>query len=204
MIKEIESIIQDILLAELNLPTSYGTVNSKVVPSVYIVAPNISLGTTDKLQIGIQSIGSRIVSNHVRSAYVPSSTGGADEMTQYNEATIDDNIQIDISSRDNSARIRRHEVFMALNSYYSKQMQEKYGFRIFGLPSGFMNTSAAEGGTVVYRYSITFQCQYMRVYSRTVTGYDYYKTFPATIENDGALDDGFTIDEEFEPYPSST
>ena len=110
---------------------------------------------------------------------------------------------IDISSRDNSARIRRHEVFMALNSYYSKQMQEKYGFRIFGLPSGFMNTSAAEGGTVVYRYSITFQCQYMRVYSRTITGYDYYKTFPASVKNDGGLSDGFTIDEEFDPYAST-
>jgi len=203
MIKEIESIIQDILLTELSLPTSYGIVNSKVVPSVYIVAPNIGLGTTDKLQIGIQSIGSRIVSNHVRETYTASSTGGADEMTQYNEATIDDNIQIDISSRNSDARVRRHEVFMALNSYYSKQLQEKYGFRIFGLPSGFMNTSAAEGGTVVYRYSITFQCQYMRVYSRVVTGYDYYKTFPAELVNDGALDDGFTIDSTFDPYLST-
>lgn len=200
MDKEIESIIQDILLNELQLPTSYGTVNGKVVPSVYIVAPNISLGTTDKLQIGIQSIGSKIISNHVRSAYVASSTGGADEMTQYNEATIDDNIQIDISSRDSSARLRRHEVFMALNSYYSKQLQEKYGFRIFGLPSGFMNTSAAEGGSTIYRYSITFQCQYMRVYTKSI---DYYDTFPATIQNDGVLDNGFTIDSTFNPYPST-
>ena len=202
MIKEIESIIQDILLRELTLPTSYGTVNGKVVPSVYIVAPNISLGTTDKLQIGIQSIGSKIISNHVRSEYVAGTTG-ADTMTQYNEATIDDNLQIDISSKNSDARTRRHEVFMALNSYFSKQLQEKYGFRIFGLPSGFMNTSAAEGGTVVYRYSITFQCQYMRVYSRTVIGNDYYKTFPAEVINDGSLDDGFTIDENFSPYPST-
>jgi len=204
MIKEIESIIQDILLQELSLPTSYGTVNGKVVPSVYIVAPNISLGTTDKLQIGIQSIGSKIISNHVRSSYTESSTGGDTEMTQYNEATIDDNLQIDISSKSSDARTRRHEVFMALNSYYSKQMQEKYGFRIFGLPSGFMNTSGADGGSTIYRYSITFQCQYMRVYSRTVTGYDYYKTFPATTENDGGLSDSFTIDSDFSPYPSST
>ena len=120
---------------------------------------------------------------------------------QYNEATIDDNIQIDISSKNSDARTRRHEVFMALNSYYSKQLQEKYGFRIFGLPSGFMNTSAAEGGTVVYRYSITFQCQYMRVHSRTVTGYDYYKMFPASVKNDAGLSDSFTIDENFKPYP---
>ena len=203
MIKEIESIIQDILINELALPTSYGTVNGKVVPSVYIVAPNISLGTTDKLQIGIQSIGAKIVSNHVRSSYTESSTGGDTEMVQYNEATIDDNLQIDISSKNSDARVRRHEVFMALNSYYSKQLQEKYGFRIFGLPSGFMNTSAAEGGTVVYRYSITFQCQYMRVYSRTVVGYDYYKTFPAEVINDAGLSDSFTIDEEFSPYAST-
>jgi hypothetical protein len=124
-------------------------------------------------------------------------------MNQINEATLNDILQIDISSRNNDARIRRHEVFMALNSYFSKQLQEKYSFRIFGLPSGFMNTSAAEGGTVVYRYSITFQCQYMRVYSRTVTGYDYYNTFPAKVINDSGLSDSFTIDEDFSPYPST-
>jgi len=192
---EIESIIQDIILHELALPTDYGTVNSKIVPSVYIVAPNVSLGATDKLQIGIQSIDSEIISNRPEIEYT--TVDSVTTATQYNVALINDMIQIDISSRNNDARLRRHEVFMALNSYYSKQLQEKYGFRIFGLPSGFMNTSAAEGGTVVYRYSITFQCQYMRVYSRTVTGYDYYKTFPAEVVNDGALDDGFTIDGEF-------
>ena len=202
MIKEIESIIQDILINELGLPTSYGTSNGKVIPSVYIVAPNISLGTTDKLQIGIQRIGSDIISNRVRAEYIPSSTGGADTMIQYNEAVIDDNIQIDASSRNSDARERGHEVFMALNSYYSKQQQEKYGFRIFGLPSGFMNTSAAEGGTQIYRYSITFQCQYLRVYSRTVTGYDYYKTFPNEVDNEVSQYD-FTIDEGFNPYAST-
>ena len=201
MIKEIESIIQDILINELGLPTSYGTANGKIIPSVYIVAPNISLGTTDKLQIGIQSIGSRIISNHVRDEYP--TVDGAVVLKQYNEAVIDDNIQIDISSRNNDARIRRHEVFMALNSYYSKQMQEQYGFRIFGLPSGFMNTSAAEGGTQIYRYSITFQCQYLRVYSKTVTGYDYYKTFPTYDVNDEGNSDSFTIDEGFDPYAST-
>ena len=82
-------------------------------------------------------------------------------------------------------------------------MQEKYGFRIFGLPSGFMNTYGAEGGSNIYRWSMTFQCQYLDVDDKTVTGYDYYKTFPAEVINDGALDDGFTIDEEFDPYAST-
>lgn len=202
MEKEVENIIQDILLHELNLPTNYGK-DSKgfIVPSVYIVAPNISLGTTDKLQIGVQSIATIPIANHNRVKYVDSSTGGDPVATEYKEATINEMIQIDLSSRNNDARLRRHEAYMALNSIYSMQQQEKYGFRIFNLPSGFNNTSAADGGTTIYRYTLTMMVQYTRVYTSVI---DYYDTFPASVNiNEGQSEFTFTITANTLIYPST-
>ena len=183
MEKEAENIIQDIILTELGLPTDYGkSASGLIIPSVYIVAPNINLGTTDKLQIGIQSIGSKIISNHVYSEYVESSTGGEPVLKQNNEALINDFIQIDLLSRNSDARLRRHEVFMALNSIYAQQQQETYLFKIFNLPQGFHNTSRAEGGTTILRYSISFTVQYLRTYSHEIITNDYYNSFPNYVD----------------------
>lgn len=194
---EIESIIQDIILHELALPTDYGTVNSKIVPSVYIVAPNVSLGSTDKLQIGIQSIDSKIISNRPEIEYTTNSTSGQIVATQYNVALLNDMIQIDISSRNNDARLRRHEVFMALNSYYSQQKQEDNNCKIFNIPGSFHNTSAAEGGTTIYRYTITFMVQYLRRYSHVISSNDYYDKFGTQVDVEEEADVfGFTIPKE--------
>ena len=64
--EEIEKVIQKILLHELELPETYGTQDDKIIPSVYIVSPLISKGDTEKLQIAIQSINSKVIGNNVR------------------------------------------------------------------------------------------------------------------------------------------
>ena len=106
-------------------------------------------------------------------------------------------IQIDISSRNNDARLRRHEVFMALNSYYSQQKQEDNSCKIFNIPRSFHNTSAAEGGTTIYRYTITFMVQYLRRYSHVISSNDYYDTFSTSVDVEEEADVfGFTIPKE--------
>jgi hypothetical protein len=52
-----------------------------------------------------------------------------------------ENIQIDIMSRSADAISRRWELLLALNSIYSKQQQEQFGFKISRLPANFVNTS---------------------------------------------------------------
>lgn len=165
--EEIEKVIQKILLHELELPETYGTENDKIMPSVYIVSPLISQGSTDKLQIAIQSIGSKVVGNNVR--YNPEN-----EFEEIKECVVSDMIQIDIKSRNNDARTRRFEVLTALASNYAKQMQEYYQCKIFNIPSGFSNTQAAEGATLIYRYTITFSVEYLKTYKKQV---DYYDKF---------------------------
>jgi hypothetical protein len=75
---------------------------------------------------------------------------------EVNEVQLAEQIQIDVMSRDNSAIMRSFEVVAALNSFYSKQQQELYSFKISRLPHSMINTSAAEGPAQYNRYTLTF------------------------------------------------
>ncbi len=189
---EIEKLIQQILLNQLQLPEDYGESDGFIVPSVYIVAPNVHLGNTDKLQIGIQSIGSRIISS--QDSY--KTING--KYTEVKELIIADNIQIDIKSRNNDARVRRFEVIAALESVFSKQMQEKHECRIFEIPQSFTNTNEAEGSSQIYRYTLTIAAQYKKTYTNVV---DYYDTFPIEASIDKLENKtSFVVDKDFKPF----
>lgn len=91
-------------------------------------------------------------------------------------------IQVDIFSRSTEARVRRSEILMALNSFYSQEIQNKYQFRIFEIPSGFVNNSNLEGGSDINRFTIKFYAMCSEVKTKTA---DYYDTFNAEINSDG-------------------
>ena len=94
--------------------------------------------------------------------------------TVYGRASV----QIDILSRSREARIRRAELLMALNSYYSKEIQDKYQFRIFELPQRFINTSSLEGGSEINRFSLVIRAMISEDKVKTTS---YYDTFNAEI-----------------------
>lgn len=192
---EIEKVIQKLLLYELDLPENYGAdKDGFIIPSVYVYSPDVSLGTTDKLQVGIQSIGSVIVSNN---NYTKDVNG---DFSEIQETVINDNIQIDITSRNNEARLRRFEVVTALHSIRAQEYQDLYNFRIFQIPSSFVNTNNIEGGYRIYRYTITVPVQYMRRYVKYI---DYYDKFPVStsMESGNILNiDNFKIDKDYDPF----
>lgn len=99
-------------------------------------------------------------------------------------------VQIDLLSRSNESRIRRAELLMALNSYYSKSMQEKYQFRIFELPSRFINTSGLEGGSEINRFSLIIRAM---ISEEKVKNSDYYDTFNAKILSQEQNTDTITL-----------
>lgn len=94
--------------------------------------------------------------------------------TVYGRASV----QIDILSRSREARIRRAELLMALNSYYSKEIQDKFQFRIFELPQRFINTSSLEGGSEINRFSLVIRAMISEDKVKTTS---YYDTFNAEI-----------------------
>ena len=189
---EVENILQNIILKELNLPTDYGIVNNKIVPSVYVYSPLVSLGATDKIQIGIKSIDSFIVGNnkYERTKIID----GKEHYQEVKEVTINDTIQIDISSKNNEARLRRYEVVAALTSTQAKYAQDKYNIRIFDIPSRLNNTQRAEGTANIYRYTMTCTVQHMKVYIKDVDYYDTF-SFKGWIDSD-KKEISFTIDKD--------
>lgn len=108
------------------------------------------------------------------------------EIVQVNQQ---ENIQIDIASKDNSAVLRNWEVLAALNSIFSKQTQEKNFFKIFRLPRQFINASSAEGGSMLNRYSIIFPCfaWYNQRRVLTTTGGDYYDDFRTRVDDKNTI-----------------
>ncbi len=87
-------------------------------------------------------------------------------------------VQIDLMSRSNEARNRRAEVLMALNSYLSKNVQDKECFRIFKLPTMWTNTSGLQGGSDINRFTLIIPTMVSEVKIKSV---DYYDTFKSTV-----------------------
>jgi hypothetical protein len=87
-------------------------------------------------------------------------------------------LQVDVISRDTSARDRKEEVIMALNSNYSITQQEANQFYIGKLPPGaqFVNLSLPDGAAIPYRFNIAVALQY--VVSKIVA-VPYFSTFSA-------------------------
>lgn len=117
-----------------------------------------------------------------------------DVATQHeiNEVQIMENLQIDILSRSNDALTRNWEVIAAMQSFYAQQQQELNNFKICRIPRAFLNTSSAEGGSQLNRYSITISALVWYRKDKVLASPlgDYYNDFTARV------DDAKTIDTE--------
>lgn len=100
-----------------------------------------------------------------------------------------ENIQISILSRDTQALMRHWEIVAAMQSIYSQQKQEANFFKIFRVPTSFLNASDAEGGSNINRFSITVPCFVWYEKERVLTsdGGDYYDDFTTRVDNEQTI-----------------
>lgn len=108
---------------------------------------------------------------------------------EVNYVTVLENIQIDIMSRNNDALARQWEVIAAMQSFYAQQQQELNCFKIFRIPRGFIDTSAAEGGSQINRYSINVACMvwYTNDSSMNSPLGDYYDEFKTRVDDEKTI-----------------
>lgn len=90
---------------------------------------------------------------------------------------------VDVISRGPSARDRKEEVLLALNSVYSEQQQELNSFYIGKIPPGgaFVNLSGVDGAAIPYRFNISVTMQYMY---KKVVPVPYFDSFSTPQVND--------------------
>lgn len=173
---QIEEFMVDIIRKEMGLDQQHIWIqaqNRKIPPqsdNLYCV-----VGCVD-----FTPISSKSVFNHYTDK---------EEQIVYGRAVV----QIDLLSRSNEARIRRAEVLMALNSFYSKNLQCEEHFRIFELPQTFINTSDLEGGSDINRFTIRIPTMISEV---KVKSTDYYDTFQANISIEEQDVDSFDLNLE--------
>lgn len=107
---------------------------------------------------------------------------------QTSEVLMKEMIQIDFFSRSNDGFLRNWEVVAALRSIEAQQKQEEYNFRI-NRPVSFFNTSPAEGGSMLNRYSLTVPCfvWYRKAKTLSDTGGDFYTEFRTRVDTEKTI-----------------
>jgi hypothetical protein len=120
------------------------------------------------------------------------STDNNEQQIVYGRADV----QVDLMSRSNEARNRRSEVLMALNSFYSKEQQDSKCFRIFELPTAFINTSGLQGGSDINRFTLIIPTMISEVKIKSAA---YYDKFRATLQTER----GAFAKANIEPYTFS-
>lgn len=86
-------------------------------------------------------------------------------------------VTISILSKNTDARLRKYDVNLALNSTYSQQIQEMYGFHISSV-NPVANRSFLEETSRLYRYDT--EATVITAYSKQ-SAVDYYEVFDDTI-----------------------
>lgn len=173
MDKLASSIIRDILIEEMQIPTN----------QIWIRNQNVVIPNDDEIYIAVGMIDTQVMS--VQNVPVDEVSG----LSEKQRVNMRENIQIDIHSRDQKAINRRFEVLAALVSVYSVQLQEQYGFRIFDIPTSFLNTSGTEGAENINKYSLVVPCftWFEKAKAISTVNGDYYETFDTRVDDEETI-----------------
>lgn len=122
--------------------------------------------TDEELYIAVSNPHCKPFSNIIR----PSANGEGTEAFVNTCDTLD----VDLISRGPSARTRKMEAVLALNSSYSNSQQQCNSFSIAKVPPRLLNLSQLDGAAIPYRYKITTSIQYAFQVNKAV---DYFDDF---------------------------
>lgn len=165
-----ETYLVDIIRFEMDLPDA----------QVWIKSQNRYIPNTTDLFIIVGSQEPKPFSN---TKEIKENAQG--EVLQVQQVQMREVVNIDLVSASDDARKRKHEVIMALNSYYAEQVQEKNQFRIFEIPQTFIDTGDAEGGSELNRFTLSIICHswYRKEKVLNMPDGDYYDDFDTRVDD---------------------
>jgi hypothetical protein len=172
--------------------------------TVWVRNQNRKIPQGDGIYIAVGQIGWKVYGNNREEVSTeipqPSPTPAIQTLTEVITISAQEMIQIDIMSRNNDALMRQWEIIAALNSTYAEQKQEANSFRIATIPQGFIDSSFAEGGSMLNRFTITIACNVWYKSEQILSQGDIYDSFETRVDDALSIetDEGiieFTIDE---------
>lgn len=178
-----EQVLRDIIMGEMTIPENNIWIRdqNRKIPDdtgLYII-----VGMTDSTPMSAQTYMKQ------REIPQPPPADPIIEQVEVNEVQLNERIQIDILSRSNAAILRRWEIIAALRSIRAQQAMEKNFFKISRLPTSFINSSLAEGGSQLNRFSLSFACFSWYRKERVMAGdnYDYYDDFTTRVDDEKTI-----------------
>lgn len=174
-----EQYIIDILKQEMSIPNN----------RIWIRQQNVVIPNDQDIFMAVGYVDGRIMSA-VTETYMET-VDGSEVMKERQRIREVENIQIDIQSRDTSAILRRKEVIASLRSIYAEQVQEKNAFKIFRIPTSFVNTSETEGAEKINKFSIIIVCHtwYNREKIISSSLGEWYDDFDTRVDDKKTIDD---------------
>lgn len=145
---------------------------------IYIGNENYKLPTDTGIYIGLEQTASDGYSN--TNKFIPADEGqeGAQEELTYRAR---ESYNINIYSKDSSARSRKEEVILAFSSNFAKNKQEEFQFKLANINNSFINVSGLEGPAVISRYVINIS---LIAWYSIIRDTDYYDQFSNEITPD--------------------
>jgi hypothetical protein len=165
-------VIIDILNNEMDMPQN----------AVWLRQQNRTIPNDNGLYIAVGLVSAQTIGNVTTMETI------SNEQCEVNQVMQQEAIQIDLlsSAESNQAMLRNWEVVAALQGFYSQQLQELNNFKIFRVPRSFIDTSSAEGGSMLQRYSITIMA-FVWYRKQTLLNPplgDYYDDFTQQVSDD--------------------
>lgn len=96
------------------------------------------------------------------------------ETEQY--VTMQGSVDVDLISRDSSARDRKEELILALDSDYARRQQDGNSFYIGKLSTRYVNLSEVDGAAIPYRYKATIKIQYVYTKPKPAQYFNQFET----------------------------
>ncbi len=141
MNKEPIIILRDIIKTQLSLTDQ----------DIWLFNQDFKIPQTSGLFIILESLNKITFANNNR--FVENET--EDGINEVQTINITEEISIDLFSKNRDAQTRQNEVMMAFNSYYGREQQELYHFKIAKINQPFLNISQVEGAGMLNRFRLS-------------------------------------------------
>lgn len=169
---------------------------------IWLRNQNREIPPTKGLWITAGQIDSTIICN--TASMVTETVDDVSTQHEINEVQALEEVQIDVFSRSNEAKFIAMKVVAMLGGYYSQQQQELNSFKIYHNPRVFRDTSEAEGGSFIQRYTIVFACAVWYRWDSLMNSSlgDYYDDFTTRADDAATIDTDAPV-AEFEITPDT-
>lgn len=135
----------------------------------------------DDIYIIVSLASSKIIAS--TNKFAPSEVGPpVKNDREIKRVSASETYNVEITSKNTDAKLRRYEVNASMSSTFSIQKQEENGMSIFRANQN-MDLSFIEGGSSLHRYRIPVIINNMKTFEKDIVTYEHFQSVQEEIDN---------------------